>query len=105
MAGKQSEPGEIYRTVATHRAATSVARARSHLPHSRLGLGHTRGGGVSTNKTRYESDSGIEMAHESLVKEATMEESAELSSTPEFVFKYKMIKRIVTRKKYNNNNL
>lgn len=31
-------------------------------------------------------------------------EEVELSSTPEFVFKYKMIKRIVTRKKYNNNN-
>lgn len=75
MAGKQSEPGKSTGQY-THRAApSSGTHSAPHLPHSRLGLGHTNMWGEHEQETRHESDSRIEMAHESLVKEATMEEA------------------------------
>lgn len=76
MAGKQSEPGELYRTVATHRAAFQWHAQRAHTFHTADSAWATRRRwGEHEQETRYESDSRIEMAHESLVKEAMMEEA------------------------------
>lgn len=61
--------------MATHQAASQRHARRAHTFHtSRLGLGPRRGSGEHQQEAGDKSDSSVEMAPESLVKETMLKE-------------------------------